>query len=172
VMQPRRHAATMPHRRSSDRSTRSDTRAADRDGGTYGGPALPELRFAQSERYFRHGPERKAVPGLRSAVFIVKRPTAILNTQVFVLLQQVAEHVQLTDKPRAWPDVEKIRQAESHLVLWANWLQRNRRTITADEWQLHELSLRWAKGVVKSWRLAVTDDPAAEAAKQPAEIGG
>jgi hypothetical protein len=100
----------------------------------------------------------------------MKRPTSILNTQVFWLTKQVAEHLAFPDKVRGWPDAEKIRQAETDLVAWAAWLQANRASITADEWQLHDLTLRWAKGVLKLWRMALNANmPGPEKARQ---LGG
>lgn len=101
----------------------------------------------------------------------MKRPTAILNTQVFWLIKQVAGHLQYGDKPRRWPEAEKIRQAESDLLAWAGWLQANRATITADEWQLHDQALRWAKGAVKAWRQALNANGTGQVS-EARKIGG
>lgn len=84
----------------------------------------------------------------------MRRATAVGNSKMLALFSAIATGITEPDQPgQVWPGEEKVRQAYSDLVAWDRWLDSNRRAMPPDELQLHELTLRWAKGVVKSWRI-------------------
>lgn len=91
----------------------------------------------------------------------MQHPTGFLNSSWLVSMHAIATNLEGPEMDRVWPSQEKVEQAYSDLVAWDQWLGANRRAMAADELQLHELTLRWAKGVVKLWRinLALPDGP-------------
>ncbi len=85
----------------------------------------------------------------------VKHATMAANLQMIAMFRSIAASLEASDEQGRWPEEEKVRQAYGDLVAWDRWLDRNRRAMPADELRFHEFTLRWAKGIVKSWRIAL-----------------
>ncbi len=83
----------------------------------------------------------------------MKRATAVSNSIIRTLIHGIATQLTEPDTNEGWPAEEKVRQSYTDLVAWDRWLDHHRLAMPADELQLHELTLRWAKGVVKTWRI-------------------
>lgn len=52
-----------------------------------------------------------------------------------------------------------ITAAREGIVKWELWLEGSRTARTVTELELHEMSIRYAKGVVKLWRIWLTRQP-------------
>ncbi len=49
--------------------------------------------------------------------------------------------------------------AREAIVKWEGWLDREKPILSETEVDLHEMSIRYAKGVIKVWRIWLTRQP-------------
>lgn len=68
----------------------------------------------------------------------------------------------------ATPPAEIIRRAWSAIVRWQRWLDDNRAGMADGDIFAHEESIRFAKGIVKSWRLRDATRPRGQIEPNPA----
>lgn len=90
----------------------------------------------------------------------MKASTLAANSTVLDLLRGIAVNLEETARPALWPTTEKVRQAWIDLVAWDRWLGANAAQMSLEELQLHEMTLRWAKGIVKLWRIILATSDA------------
>lgn len=86
----------------------------------------------------------------------VKPASSIANHKFIELLNTVTACLVRPDDQLPWPDTEMVRQANLNLVGWDRWLATNRRSLSPDELQLHESTVRFMKGIVKLWRVQLS----------------
>lgn len=96
------------------------------------------------------------MPGLRAEVRVMRIATVELNNAVCRLLGDVAA-VSMIDRAEGsgWPDESTVRTAWAQVTKWDEWLATKRRSMPQPELNLHEMTIRWAKGIVKAWRIAL-----------------
>lgn len=57
------------------------------------------------------------------------------------------------------PHQKLITEIRAGIVVWERWLSENRGLLSLIEIELHEMSVRFVKGLIKVWRIHLAGQP-------------